>query len=237
MNPLSVCMAAYNGEKHIYKQVKSILDQLTDKDELVISDDSSTDNTIGVLNSFNDQRIRIFKNTHAKGPVGNFATALSNARFDYIFLADQDDMWLPGKVTRHMELMLQYELVTSDAIVVTEDGIVLFDSFFKARDAGKGFFKNLKKNTYLGCCMSFRRSLLNKAFPFPKGLYMHDWWLGLVAEAEGNVYFCDEIFINYIRHSNNATQTLQQQLPFFEKVSNRWGFIKSLIVLKLKGKI
>jgi glycosyltransferase involved in cell wall biosynthesis len=230
-------MATFNGEKYIYKQLKSILDQLSTEDEIVISDDGSTDNTIGILNSFNDNRVKVFKNAYPKGPVGNFATALSNANFDYIFLSDQDDVWLAGKVTKHMELMQQYELVTSDAFVVAEDGTVIFDSFFKARNAGKGFFKNLKKNSYLGCCMSFRRSLLNKAFPFPKNLYMHDWWLGLVAEVEGNVYFCDDKYLHYIRHSNNATHTLQKTLPFSAKVTNRWGFIKGLIKLKIKGRI
>src|SRR5476649_2946256 len=147
-NNCSVCMATYNGEKHIYKQVKSILDQLSADDEIVISDDSSTDQTIAVLNSFDDKRVRIVKNSHKKGPVGNFSTALANAKFDYIFLADQDDLWLPGKLKKHMELMQQYELVTSDAIVITDNGEVLFDSFFEARGAGKGLLKNLKKNSY-----------------------------------------------------------------------------------------
>jgi len=228
-------MATYNGEKYIKQQIESILAQLSDDDEVIISDDSSTDNTIGIIKSFNDKRLKVFVNTHAKGPVGNFATALANASFDFIFLADQDDLWLEGKVKRHMELMQQFELVVSDAIVVTEDGTVLFESFFKARNSGKGFFKNLKKNSYLGCCMSFRRSLLNKPFPFPKKLYMHDWWLGLVAEIEGNICFCEERFLHYIRHTNNATQTLQTKLPLSKMIANRWGFIKALIILKIKG--
>ncbi|WP_183560827.1 glycosyltransferase family 2 protein [Mucilaginibacter sp. SP1R1] len=228
-------MATYNGEKCIKQQIESILSQLSDDDEVIISDDSSTDNTIGIIKSFSDNRLKIFVNTHKKGPVGNFATALENAKFDFIFLADQDDLWLEGKVKRHMELMQQFELVVSDAIVVTEDGTVLFESFFKARNSGRGLLKNLRVNSYLGCCMSFRRSLLNKAFPFPKNLYMHDWWLGLVAEIEGSIYFCEEKFLHYIRHPNNATQTLQIKLPLSKKIANRWGFIKALINLKIKG--
>lgn len=235
MPNVSVCMATYNGEKYIKQQIESILTQLSDDDEVIISDDSSTDNTIGIIKSFNDNRLKVFVNTHAKGPTGNFATALKNASFDFIFLADQDDLWLEGKVKRHLELMQQYELVVSDAIVITEDGTVLFESFFKARDSGKGFLKNLKKNSYLGCCMSFRRSLLNRAFPFPEKLYMHDWWLGLVAELKGNIFFCEEKFLHYIRHSTNVTQTLQTKLPLSKMISNRWGFIKALINLKIKG--
>ena len=233
----SVCMATYNGGKHVYRQVKSILDQLSPYDELLVSDDGSKDDTVSILNSFNDSRIRIFQNVNKKGPAGNFSTALANARFEYIFLADQDDVWLPGKVKRHIELLQQYELVVSDAEVVDDNGKVLFPSFFKARNSGKGFMKNFKKNSYLGCCMSFRRSLLNRAFPFPHWLYMHDWWLGLVAELKGNVYFCHEIFLQYVRHSDNVTQTLEQTLPLSKKIANRWGFLKGLIAFKIAGKL
>jgi glycosyltransferase involved in cell wall biosynthesis len=230
-------MAAYNGERHIYRQVKSILDQLSPDDELIVSDDSSTDGTLDVLRSFNDKRIRVVQNTHQKGPAGNFSTALSNARFDYIFLADQDDVWLPGRVKRHIELMHEYELVISDAMVVDAHGKILFDSFFEARGSGKGFFKNLKRNAYIGCCMSFRRSLLNRAFPFPEGLYMHDWWLGLVAELKGNVFFYNEKLLHYTRHSATATQTLEQQLPLSKKIANRWGLVRGIIQFKIKGKL
>ncbi len=233
----SVCLAAYNGEKYIQRQVKSIIDQLGPEDELIISDDSSTDGTLAVINAFDDNRIKVFQNEKEKGPTGNFSTALAHASSDYIFLADQDDLWLPGRVKKHLELLQNHELVISDAVVVNEHGRVLFESFFKARNSGKGFFKNLKRNSYIGCCMSFRRSLLTRAFPFPKGLYMHDWWLGLVAELKGNVYFCNDIFLQYIRHADNVTQTLEQSLPLSQKISNRWGFIKALVSFKMGGKI
>lgn len=236
MENVSVCMATYNGEKFLRKQVQSILDQLSPTDELVVSDDSSTDNTLEVLRSFKDDRIKIVKNTRAKGPVGNFATALANAQFDYLFLADQDDAWIDGKVKKHVELMKQYEVVVSDAIVINEDGSVIFDSFFKARNSGKGFFKNLKRNSYIGCCMSFRRSLLDRAFPFPDNLHMHDWWLGLITELSGSVIFCEEKFMYYNRHENTVTQTLQARLPMLNIIQNRWSYIKQLLIYKIKGK-
>jgi len=233
----SVCLASYNGEKYIHRQVKSIIDQLSADDELIVSDDGSSDHTLDIIKKFNDNRIKVYENENKKGPTGNFATALAHANCDYIFLADQDDLWLPGRVEKHMELLQRYELVISDAVVVNENGKVLFPSFFKARNSGNGFFKNLKKNSYLGCCMSFRRSLLDRAFPFPKNLYMHDWWFGLVAELKGSVYFCSDIFLQYVRHSGNVTQTLEQSLPLSKKISNRWGFIKGLVVFKIAGKI
>ncbi len=233
----SVCMATYNGEKYIEQQVLSIIQQLGAEDELIISDDSSTDDTLRILEAFNDDRIKVFTNVRKKGPVGNFENALNHAQYDFIFLADQDDLWLPGKVKKHMELMQQYELVTSDAVVVKEDGTVLFDSFFKARNAGKGFFKNLWKSSYLGCCMSFRRSLLDRALPFPENLYMHDWWLALIAELEDNVCFCDSTFLRYVRHADNVTQTLETRLPWSKRLANRLNFMKFILYLKMKRKL
>src|ERR1700722_16776290 len=94
----SICMATYNGERHIYKQVKSILDQISPQDEVIVSDDYSIDGTIDILKSFNDARIKIFTNEHKKGPVGNFENALSKASGDIIFLADQDDEWFSNKI-------------------------------------------------------------------------------------------------------------------------------------------
>ena len=63
---ISVCMATYNGEKYIKEQLESILSQIGEHDEVIISDDSSTDNTVEIINSFNDCRIKIYKNTKEK---------------------------------------------------------------------------------------------------------------------------------------------------------------------------
>ena len=94
---ISVCIATYNGAEYLREQVESILSQLEEEDEIVVSDDSSTDTTIEILQSFGDRRIKIFKNP-AKGFVRNFENALRQAQGDFIFLSDQDDVWLPNKV-------------------------------------------------------------------------------------------------------------------------------------------
>ena len=93
---VSVCMATYNGEKYIREQIDSILPQLSDSDELVISDDGSSDSTIDIIQGYNDRRIRLYHNTR-HGVTWNFENALRQSRGDVIFLADQDDVWKPGK--------------------------------------------------------------------------------------------------------------------------------------------
>ena len=108
---ISVCMATYNGERYIKRQIDSILYQLGEDDELIISDDGSTDRTLEIIKKYNDSRIKIYE--HIKKAelskvkklrnfyyaTSNFENALIHSRGEYIFLADQDDIWESEKVT------------------------------------------------------------------------------------------------------------------------------------------
>ena len=228
-------MATYNGEKFIKQQVETILSQLAHEDELVISDDNSGDSTLAIVRAFNDKRIKIFPNTGKSGAVGNFENAIAKANGDYIFLADQDDIWLPGKIEKHLQLHEAYDLVISDAIVIDEDGGVVQPSFFKARNSGAGLLHNLKKNSYIGCCMSFNQKIAAYALPFPPYIHMHDWWIGLVAEVKGRVIFCDDKLIKYLRHQNNASPTLADSgYSFFKRLRNRLNLVFGLFSILIK---
>ena len=92
----SICIATYNGEKYIHQQLTSILSQINIDDEVIISDDDSTDNTIEIIKSLNDKRIKIIHGGfhHFKW---HFANALQHSKGEYIFLSDQDDIWVEGK--------------------------------------------------------------------------------------------------------------------------------------------
>lgn len=94
---ISVCMATYNGEKYIKEQIDSILKQLGSDDELVISDDGSSDGTIDIILGYHDPRIHLYKGSF-HSPAFNFENALKNATGDFIFLSDQDDIWYDNKV-------------------------------------------------------------------------------------------------------------------------------------------
>jgi len=228
-------MATYNGEKHLYKQIRSILEQLSENDELIVSDDGSTDNAISIIDSFADSRIKIFYNKNKKGPVGNFENALLKANGDIIFLADQDDTWLPGKIKTHILLHEKCDLVISDAKVVNESGDLIYESFFKERHSGPGLFNNLIKNSYIGCCMSFNRRILDYALPFPTYIHMHDWWIGLIGELKGRTYFCNEQLMNYVRHQNNASPTLGKSgYSGLKRLKNRVQLIYGLFFIFFK---
>ena len=98
---ISVCMAAYKGEKYIASQINSILSQLSDKDELIVSDDEPSGDTERIVKEFakNDPRVRYIEGP-SKGVIKNFENAIKAATGDVIFLSDQDDIWCEGKVEK-----------------------------------------------------------------------------------------------------------------------------------------
>lgn len=223
MDNVSVCMATYNGEKYIHQQVVSIIKQLSDDDELIVSDDGSTDRTLEILNEFNDRRIKIFFNKNKKGPVGNFENAIRNANRRLIFLADQDDIWLDNKIEIMTTYLQQYDVVNCDCKVVDSDLNVICPSYFSYIKSGAGFIKNLKTNTYMGNCMAFKREILDVALPFPDNIPNHDLWIGVVADLFFKPYFLQSILGLHRRHDHNASNTfdIKLKINFWQKVNKR----------------
>lgn len=217
---ISVCIAVYNGEKFLEAQVNSILPQLSAEDEIVVSDDCSTDSSLSILKAMGDARIRIIGNTERLGPIYNAERALRAARGNLIFLSDQDDVWLPGKADTCMDALEDADLVLHDAFIL-HGGARLPETLFQRRSARPGLLHNLYRNGYTGCCMAFRRAVLDTALPFPPALPMHDQWIGLVAEQKYRVQFLDAALIEYREHSSNYTATASgSKNGFFTRL--RW---------------
>lgn len=206
---ISVCLATYNGEAFLEEQLCSIISQLGTEDEIIISDDFSTDSTASIIHSFNDTRIKyILNQTKTHSPVSNFQNALEYATGDIIFLSDQDDIWLPSKVEKCIKALDSADLVLHDAIVVDKFLVCVSKSLFSLRHVKRGYIANLYKNSYIGCCMAFKKNVINYVLPFPKRTPMHDVWIGLNAELLGKVSFISEPLIMYRRHGNNASNTV-----------------------------
>jgi glycosyltransferase involved in cell wall biosynthesis len=203
---ISVCLATYNGERFIEQQLVSILKQIGKEDEVIISDDSSNDRTIEIIKGFNDNRINILLNNKFYSPIYNLENALKNAKGDFVFLADQDDIWYNSKVERTLLLLSDYDLVLSNCSLVNANGELIKDSFFpKAKRSIGSIIYNIYNNPYIGCCMAFNINVLKKALPFPKRLGMHDSWIGLLAQFYFKTYYIKEPLVYYRRHGNNAS--------------------------------
>ena len=111
-------LATFNGEKYLQQQIESILIQLGDNDELIISDDGSSDQTLNIIESFSDKRIHIFHNKMNHGFIGNFENALRIATGDYIFLSDQDDVWSSDKLRISLQALEKADLIVHDAEMI-----------------------------------------------------------------------------------------------------------------------
>jgi len=227
---ISVCMPTYNGEKFIRIQLESILAQLGNDDEIVISDDSSTDKTVEIIKSFNDSRIHLLENNTFHSPIYNLENALKNAKGDFIFLSDQDDEWTKAKVSVCMEKMKDCDLLIHDADIVDGNGNRTAESFFKLNHTKNGKVYNLLKNGYHGCCMCFSKKLCEALLPFPKKLPMHDSYIGNFAAFNGyKVKFSNEKLIHYRRHNSNASNSSEKSTrPFFSRLKDRIILLKSL---------
>lgn len=226
---ISVCIATYNGETYLREQIDSILPQLGQGDEVIISDDGSKDATLAILQSYGDPRIKIFKNSK-RGYVHNFENALLQAKGDYIFLSDQDDVWYPNKVEVCLGILKSHIAVNHNSILVDSERVSMGVDFFTIHKSCGGYWKTLWRNSYSGCCMAFRRELLDYALPFPQKVASHDIWLGLLAEKHGHPVFHAEPLLYYRRHGKNASSTAEKsRLSFLQQLKYRfYMFVSSL---------
>ncbi|MDR2579737.1 MAG: glycosyltransferase family 2 protein [Fibromonadaceae bacterium] len=225
---ISVCMATYNGEKYITEQVESILSQLSENDELVVSDDGSTDSTLKILESFNDKRIKVFHHDkksikvpfllgskfadHFYFAARNFENALKHSKGDYIFLSDQDDVWLPNKVKKVLPHLNEDKLVISDAWIVDSE-LKKIAELSKYRTYKKGFITNIyiKGGPIHGCVCAFTKKIKDFILPIPKNALTHDFWIGLLAELKFSSIYIPEQLILYRRHTSTVSHTEKSQ--------------------------
>jgi glycosyltransferase involved in cell wall biosynthesis len=213
---VSVCIAAYQGERYIAQQLRSILEQLSANDEVILVDDGSKDGTCDKVFALQDLRLRVIRNGKNRGVLRSFETALSCSSGEIVFLSDQDDLWLPKKVEAVLEIFLRDSdlmLVASDAILIDENGNKIGDSFYAQRGKFRpGIWSNLLIGKFHGCTMAFRSTLLRSALPFPPAKEVHhDTWIGCVnALIGGKTEYISEPLVAYRRHATNVTGRSRQ---------------------------
>jgi glycosyltransferase involved in cell wall biosynthesis len=231
---ISVCIATYNGALYIEAQIKSILVQLSEEDEIVVSDAGSSDNTLSILETIDDPRIKIVTYHGCKStsriPVfnkmdnirRNFENALLYAKGDIIFLADQDDIWLPNKVERMLNALNDASLVVHDCEVFDGNETIM-PSFMDFMKPTVGKWKTFIKPVFMGCCMAFNKEVLKKSLPMPNLHIEHDTYIGLCAYKVGKVKILKEPLIRYRRHGMNASSCAEGSgNSVFIKFLRRW---------------
>jgi rhamnosyltransferase len=218
-----IVLSAYNGARYIREQIESIRSQSVRNWRLLVRDDGSTDETVSIVVELagEDPRIELLppdgRNLKPPASFGVLLEKAHRAGIDHVFLADQDDIWLPAKLSRQLEIMGQIEarvgrdtpvLVHSDLRVVADDLRVIHDSFREYHRIDRSprdwvLRPLLAQNLVTGCATVVNRALLEIAVPLPR-VAMHDWWLAQCAAAVGVVASLDEPMVLYRQHGGNV---------------------------------
>lgn len=231
MKGISICMATYNGFPFLMRQVESILAQMKPEDQLVVSDNGSTDGSLEYLASLGDSRIELHDFPSPKGPVPNFENAMRHATRPIVMLADQDDVWLPNR----LELMRKAfgEDPDKSLCLVTEgermdaEGRVIAKSNLEVLGYRPGLVRNVIQNSYMGCTLAFSQDLLRHILPIPRIVPMHDSWIGILAERYGRIEVVREPSYRYRVHGGNLSH---KKNSLFSKVRHRLGLIVALVI-------
>lgn len=212
---VSVCMAAYNGERHIAEQIETILVQLGEDDELIVVDDCSTDGTADVVGSLADERIRLVRQVPNAGYVRTFEHALRLARNPHVLLSDQDDVWLPGRADA-MSAALGRTAVVATNLTTLGGADSLRGPYgqsdwkLRSRDSRRAV-RNVVgilagNRPYYGCAMGVRKSELDSVLPLPSYLTeSHDLWLALYGNLSMSITHLEIRSLARRLHETNQT--------------------------------
>jgi glycosyltransferase involved in cell wall biosynthesis len=208
----SVVIATYNGALYIREQIESIVQQSITPNEIIISDDWSTDNTFSVATEALSQSnipFTIVKNKYERGVANNFSCALEIAKNDIVFISDQDDVWLKDKIKEVLQVFSRTnaELVIHDSFVTWENESKpisrISDELKKLRIEAAG-------NSY-GCMMSVKRSLLETVLPIAGYSIEHDLLLSFIASCRKSKIYYEKPLMIYRRHNSNVSKKLFYQ--------------------------
>lgn len=212
MKKVAILLSTYNGEKYICDQVLSLLNQTYVDFKIYIRDDLSQDNTVSIIENFDDSRIILFKGEVNLGFKQSFYHLVSIVEADIYFFCDQDDVWLYNKLENEIAEILQMDnnipcLVHSDAYVVDSNLVTLYDSFHKYQKLPPWIAHNwtnlLCQNVVLGCTICFNKKardlyLTNIFFDI-----YHDHLISILVSKYGEIRFINKSLLKYRQHQNN----------------------------------
>lgn len=218
---IEVLLATYNGERFLREQMLSLAGQDYPEVRILARDDGSSDATAKMLAEYAAQypeQIRLLPSDAKTGSAkGNFRRLLRAATGPYVAFADQDDVWLPTKLTRSMDQMAQLEsrhpagtplLVFTDLRVVDESLKTIHGSLWKHLGLNPKCIHNaaglLGRSVVTGCTMLINEPMLELARQMPEAAVMHDRWIGLLAATLGAADFLREPTVLYRQHDGNV---------------------------------
>ena len=243
-----VIVCTFNGASFISSQLESILSQAILPQKIIVSDDGSCDETIFIVrNTFANANFTAYNIVQGprKGGIANFLFALKYSEADFTFLADQDDIWHINKVGEFAKIAKQKNnaipaLIFSDARLIDEQNNEISPSFFTYQALSAKCLNDdsiLYKNCVQGAACMINRALRNLAldslsYTQLSELYMHDWWLALLARYYGETQFIDKPLLDYRQHCQNQVGVFNHKLRlfyYFIRFKSYWKNIRQAI--------
>ncbi len=234
---ISIAMATYNGSAYIEEQINSFINQTRKPDELIITDDCSTDNTLEIIRDIQKKapfKIIFSQNKERLGYSSNFNAALSKTTGDIIFLSDQDDFWFPEKIEKTLKIFsenLNIGLIINDVEITGE--------YLKPTGVSK--LKQIQRSGrkedqfVMGCAVSVRRSHLEMCLPIPKTEALsHDKWIVGIAQALKVKLINKEILQYYRRHGNNTSEAVFNSVASIKKIDTYKKNLKKALSMRKK---
>lgn len=200
-------MATCNGAQFLQAQLNSFVTQTRLPDELVVTDDCSTDSTVEILERFAKTapfKVFIHRNERNFGYCGNFSQALLRTKGDLVFISDQDDVWFPEKIER----MASFAADCPEALVVMNDAALTDSDLADTGLTKLGQIRSagFKEGSFvMGCCAAIKRDLLDLCLPIPEGFDAHDTWVVGIANGLGRRRILPEVLQYYRRHGSNES--------------------------------
>ena len=224
---ISVCLATYNGAAFVAEQIGSILNQLGANDEIVVVDDGSKDQTLEIVRSVGDPRIRIFPNERNMGVNGAFARAIGLAKNDIVFLSDQDDVWTADRKDMMLKAFAdpRVDVVAGNYRLIDRNGDPVPGTLAPdlRSEESRARWANLRRiflgtQNYYGCAMAFRARIRQSILPYPLGIECHDIWIGMLAVVADSIVHIDAPVLLHRVHGNNASIIRR---PLLKKLASR----------------
>ena len=218
MTQVQILLSTWNGERWLPALLDSLLQQTYTDWELLIRDDGSQDQTLKILLEWkqaNPEKVAILEiNGMHLGSAFSFSRLVEMSTAPLLMFCDQDDVWLPQKISVKMDAMQRLSaqndincslLVHTDLTLINAQDELLADSFWQWRgfDTQQSKQGYLLTNTVTGCATLFNQVTAEKAFPLPAGVQHHDHWLALVCAWFGEIYPIEQPTVHYRQHDDN----------------------------------
>lgn len=225
---VAVLLSTYNGEKYVAEQIHSILTQTYKNLVLVIRDDGSSDKTKKIVKEFADkyENIRMVEGKNM-GFIKSFFELLKYEQADYYAYADQDDIWLPEKISLAVKSLEQYPETMPNMAFSNSDYYNVNMELIKEGEKNKtfSFINSLYECVSQGMTMVINQTAKDMILDFvPEKVFFHDWWTYMICSGMGNVAYDNVTTVKYRRDGKNATAEGEGFLKVLEwRIKNLFG--------------